>query len=133
MGILKTCKNFWEQTKETTGKEKVENLINKMLWTSNDNAKILYGKGMTLKSKGQKEESLEVFKSALKEDSSFLAVKYEIGMYYYNEGDINYSAQYFREITEKIPFHTAPNLLMAQIYPKLPGYPNFPASCVSQH
>ncbi|MBN1500515.1 MAG: tetratricopeptide repeat protein [Spirochaetes bacterium] len=116
LNTVKTCRKYWEKTNDSSVQDKVNEMINKMLWTNNDSAKQLYEKGKILEGKNSNDEAVQSYKNAISEDNEFLAPKYKLGMYYLSKNQENEAAFYFKAITDKIPFYTAVNLLLADIY-----------------
>ncbi|MDY6932641.1 MAG: tetratricopeptide repeat protein [Spirochaetota bacterium] len=114
--MVQLCQELWERTGDDGAKKKVESLINKLLWTDNQDAIDLYQQGIILKRKTKIDEAKSAFFEAIELDSSFMAPKFEIGLQYYKEGKIDYSINYLMSIAEKIPFYGEIHLLLGNIY-----------------
>jgi len=114
--MIKFCKELWLKLNENGAMRKVETLINKFLWTNNQNAKDSYQRGLDLKFANKIEESINSFYEALHIDSSFLAPKFEIALILYQENRFNEAIQYLNEIVNSIPFYAEVHLLLAEIY-----------------
>ena len=110
------CRELWDALKDEGAKKKVESLINKFLWTDNDEAKAFYIEGIEYKKKNQRDQAREAFYNALRIESGFMAPKFEIGLFYYNENNTSQAISYFNEIIEKIPFYGAVHLLLGDMY-----------------
>jgi tetratricopeptide (TPR) repeat protein len=119
-----TCRELWEKMNNSAAKSKVESLINKFLWSENEEAKLLYGNGMEYKKKNESEKSKEAFYNALRADSNFLAPKFELGLLQYNQNNISQSIDYLKEVVEKIPFYGEVHLLLGEIYFNKQSYNN---------
>lgn len=120
--MVRSCRIFWDKTRDPGAKSKVDDTVSKMLWTSNEKAKTLYREGKNLEKKGKSVDAFNKYTDALSEDNNFLAARYEVGMYYYNKGSIDQATDHFRIISDNIPFYTAVNLLTANIYFKNKSY-----------
>ena len=110
------CRDLWEALKDEGAQKKADLLINKLLWTNNDEAKALYMEGIEYKKKNNRDQAREAFYNALRIDSGFLAPKFEIGLFYYNEDNKSQAISYFNEIIDKIPFYGAVHLLLGDMY-----------------
>ncbi|MBN2039476.1 MAG: hypothetical protein JW864_05510 [Spirochaetes bacterium] len=110
------CKEFWEDMNEDSAKKKVETVINKLLWTNNEDAKNIYNSGIENKRNGSIEEAKKNFYSALQIDSNFLAAKFEIALIYLEDDNPNYAIQYLRDISDEIPFYGEVHLLLGDLY-----------------
>ncbi|MBN2403783.1 MAG: tetratricopeptide repeat protein [Spirochaetes bacterium] len=118
------CRELWDAMKDEGAKKKVESLINKFLWTDNDEAKLLYNNGLDYKKKNVQDKAKEAFYEALRIDSYFLAPKFEIGLILFNENSTSQAISYFNDIIEKIPFYGDVHLLLGDIYFKNQSYGN---------
>ncbi|MEJ5362568.1 MAG: tetratricopeptide repeat protein [Spirochaetota bacterium] len=112
---IKTCKYFYEVLGEASAKTKAENLINKLMWTENEDAKKEYEEGLNSKSKDYS-LALQHFRQAIILDSSFLSPLFEIGMYYYTQNQYRDALSYFNQILYRIPFYGELQLLVGDIY-----------------
>ena len=112
---IKTCKYFYEVLGEASAKTKAENLINKLMWTENEDAKKEYEEGLNLKSKDYT-AALQHFRQAIALDSSFLSPVFEIGMYYYTQNQYRDALSYFNQILYRIPFYGELQMLAGDIY-----------------
>ncbi|HOT20820.1 MAG TPA: hypothetical protein PLX22_12805, partial [Spirochaetota bacterium] len=101
---IKTCKYFYEVHGESSAKTKAENLINKLMWSENEDAKKEYEAGLELKMKDYT-TALQHFRQAVYLDNSFLSPVFEIGMYYYSQENYRDALSYFNQILYKIPFY----------------------------
>ncbi len=114
--MVVACRELWDVMKDEGAKKKVEALINKFLWTDNDEAKSLYNEGVEYKKKNNHDKAREAFYNALRIDSNFLAPKFEMGLIYFNENNPSQAISYFKDIVEKIPFYGGVHLLLGDIY-----------------
>lgn len=110
------CKDLWKKTEDDGARKKVDSLINKYLWTSDEEAKSLYTSGIDYKNNNKINEAKISFDSAIQKDSGFLAPKFELGLLYYHEKNINYALNYLKEIADQIPFYGEVHLLLGDIY-----------------
>ena len=114
--VIKLCREMWQKTGEGGARQKIESLINKLLWTDNSDAIDKYREGIELKKNGKTNESLSRFYDSLRFAPSFLAPKFEIGMIAYKSGDLDLTASYLSEIAASIPFYTDVRVILAEIY-----------------
>lgn len=114
-GMVKTCKIMYEKRGDHAAKKKVDELINKMLWTNNQSAIDAYKSGKSNHSSGNTQNALDDFKSALSYDNSFLAPRFEIGIINYKNGNVGEALRNLRVIANKIPYYTAVQTLAAKI------------------
>lgn len=112
---IKTCKYFYEVLGEASAKTKAENLINKLMWTENEEAKKEYEEGLNIKTKDFM-SALYHFRQAIALDSSFLSPIFEIGMYYYTQNQYPDALSYFNQILYHIPFYGELQMLVGDIY-----------------
>ncbi|MCX8124346.1 MAG: tetratricopeptide repeat protein [Spirochaetes bacterium] len=112
---IKTCKYFYEVLGEASAKTKAENLINKLMWTENEDARKEYEEGLNTKSKDYM-VALQHFRQAAMLDSSFLSPVFEIGMYYYSQNQYRDALNYFNQILYRIPFYGELQMLVGEIY-----------------
>lgn len=113
--LVKSLKIFWEKTGSYGAKSKVEEIINKSIWSNNADAITDYNNGM-MKKKSAPEGAMNDFRSALGKDPNFMAPKFEIGLMYYRKGDLNSALSNFSAIVGQVPFYGDAHLLMAEIY-----------------
>ncbi len=106
---------MWKNTRDSSAKKKVEKLINKLLWTNNQDAIEKYNEGIKLLKRKKKEEALDSFRQASMIDSSFLAPKFELGMNAYNSGDEGEAQRYLSDIAYKIPYYAEIQLILGNI------------------
>ena len=118
---IKTCKYFYEVHGESSAKTKAENLINKLMWSENEDAKKEYEAGLELKLKDYT-TALQHFRQAVYLDNSFLSPVFEIGMYYYSQENYRDALSYFNQILYKIPFYGELQMLVGDIYFKEKQY-----------
>src|SRR5690606_7069668 len=83
------CRSMWLRTRDAAARQKIESLINKFLWTDNNDAIEKYNEGIELKKSGKGTEAMDRFRSAVSIAGSFLAPKFELGMNAYNTGDLD--------------------------------------------
>ncbi|OHD63422.1 MAG: hypothetical protein A2176_01900 [Spirochaetes bacterium RBG_13_51_14] len=113
--VVSICRSMWIRTREAKARQKIDSLINKLLWTDNSDAIDRYNEGINLKKRGKTKEALEKFQSSLSLDSSFLAPKFEIGMMAYNSGDVDQASRSLGDITARIPFYAELSLVLGDI------------------
>ncbi len=113
--VVKYCRMMWNKTGDSSAKKKIESLTNKLLWSSNADAIAKYESGMDSLKKGNKEEAMKLFREALTFDSLFLAPKFELGMYAYNNGSEGEALNYLSPIADRIPYYTEVQLIVANI------------------
>ncbi|MFH0975480.1 MAG: tetratricopeptide repeat protein [Spirochaetota bacterium] len=118
------CRELWDAMRDDGAKKKVEALINKFLWTDNDEAKSLYNSGAEYKKKNVHDKAREAFYNAQRIDSAFLAPKFELGLMFYNEKNASQAIDYFNDIIDKIPFYGEVHLLLGDIYFNKQSYRN---------
>jgi tetratricopeptide (TPR) repeat protein len=113
--VVSICRSMWERTKDASAKQKIESLINKFLWTDNKEAVEKYNEGIELKKRGKPEEARNRFHDALSIDRSFLAPKFELGMFAYKEGNLDQASSYLEDIASRIPFYAEVRQVLADI------------------
>jgi tetratricopeptide (TPR) repeat protein len=114
--MVKTCKTFYRKTGDPGAKSKVDNLINKMLWTNNQNAITEYQLGKSALQNGTITQAQNYFQNALNKDSQFLAARFELGMISHKAGKPDTAVQHLKVIADKIPFYTPVQQITADIY-----------------
>ncbi len=112
---IKYCREFWFKTHDSSARQKIDSLINKLLWTDNTEAVKKYNEGTALLSKGDQAAAMQSFKDALNIDSMFLAPKFELGMMAYKSGKTSETASYLTPIAERIPFYAEVQLILGNI------------------
>ncbi len=122
--MVVACRELWDAMRDEAARKKAEVLINKFLWTENDEAKQLYVSGVEYKKKNANDKAREAFYNAMRIDSSFLAPRFEIGLMLFNENDTSRALSYFKEIIERIPFYGEVHLLIGEIYFNDQSYSN---------
>jgi len=115
LSMVKSLKIFWNRTHDAGAKKKVEDLINKLMWSDKKEATESYQKGIELKKDKKIAEAEKAFRDALYKDASFLAAKFEIGMIAYKKGEMSEATSLFRDIVERIPFYGEVHLLLGDI------------------
>lgn len=113
--LVKSLRIFWEKTGSYGAKSKVEEIINKSIWSNDAEAIAAYNRGM-VKKKAAPEEALRDFHDALGRDPNFMAPKFEVGLMCYRKGDLNAALGNFSAIVGKVPFYGDVHLLMGEIY-----------------
>ena len=113
--LVRSLKIFYEKTGSHGAREKAESIINKSIWSDNEEAVARYRAGLALKGKSADEAAAE-FNKALTADSSFLAPKFELGMIRMEKGDSQGALSYFQEIASRVPFHGDAHLVVGQIH-----------------
>ncbi len=112
---IKTCKYFYEVLGESSAKTKAENLINKLMWTENEDARKEYEEGLNIKAKDYT-TALQHFRQAIMLDGAFLSPVFEIGMYYYTQNQYPEALSYFNQILYRIPFYGELQMLVGDIH-----------------
>jgi tetratricopeptide (TPR) repeat protein len=113
--FVKYCRDLWYRTGDSSGRRKIEGLINRLLWTDNEQAIQKYKEGMALVKKGDKAGAVKLFRESLSTDSSFLAPRFELGMDAYNSGNENEAFSHLSVIGERIPFYAEVHLVLGGI------------------
>lgn len=113
--LVKYCRDLWFRTGDSSGRKKIESLINKLLWTDNEQAIQKYKDGMALAKKGDKAGANKLFRESLAADSSFLSPRFELGMDAYNSGNENEAYTHLSAIGERIPFYAEVHLILGGI------------------
>lgn len=113
--VVSICRSMWLKTGDAAARQKIESLINKLLWTDSSEAVDKYNEGIGLKKNGKSEEALSRFNEAIGIDRAFLAPRFEIGMAAYNSGDLDRASSFLGDIAAKIPFYAEVQLVLADI------------------
>ncbi len=114
--VVRTSKKMWIRLKDKSAKTKIEQLINKFLWTDNKDAIDKYNRGIARKKRGDLPGALDYFKEALSIDYSFIAPKFEIGMIAYRKGNYDRALSYLNDVVKSIPFYAEAHLIVGEIY-----------------
>ncbi len=115
-GMVKFCRELYERTGDHGAKTKVESVINKFLWTDNEDAKQSYNRGIELKKNENYDEADSAFREAISRDSSFLAPRFELGLSELRRGRSGEALRHFGQVADRIPFYGEVHLLMGDIY-----------------
>ena len=114
--IVIAYKTFYKNMNNHESVKKIDSLIDKLLWTDNQNAQNFYKEGTSFKETGKKNEAMDSFKKASSEDSAFLAPHYQIGMILLDLNDKTGAARELSIVAEKLPFYYGANRILADIY-----------------
>ncbi len=114
--LIKICREFWHRSGDGSAKRKIDDLINKLQWSDNEEAIAIYKEASKLKDSGKTNEAKQRYIDALNADPSFLAPHFEIGLILYSAGNETEAAQHLKTIADKIPWHGDVNLLLGDIY-----------------
>jgi tetratricopeptide (TPR) repeat protein len=113
--VVSTCRSMWLRTGDAAARQKIESLINKFLWSDNNDAIEKYNEGIELKKNGKVADAMDRFRGALSIEGSFLAPKFELGMNAYNSGDLDRASTYLGDIAARIPFYSEVQMVLADI------------------
>ena len=113
--LVKYCRELWFRTGDGSAKQKIESIVNKILWTDNEQAIAKYNQAVELSKKGDNTGALQLYRECLSIDSNFLAPRFEIGMKAYNAGNENEALSQLNYIGEKIPFYAEVHLILGGI------------------
>ena len=117
--VIKTCKQMWERLRYEGAKKRIEDTIDRFLWTDNEEAAELYREGLILQDSGDPEGAEQHFNEALYISSSFLAPRVELGLAAYRSGDLRRAAYYLNSVASAIPFYSDIHLVMGDIAMKM--------------
>ena len=120
--LVKYCRELWFRTKDRSAKQKIESIINKQLWTSNENAIAKYNQGIELSKKGDSAGAEALYKEALSIDGSFLAPRFELGMKAYNSGNESDALYQLSYIGNRIPFYAEVHMILGELNFKKSNY-----------
>lgn len=112
---IKYCREFWFKTRDSSAKQKIDSLINKLLWSDNEEAVKKYNEGIALSSRGDSTNAVSSFRDAINIDSLFLAPKFELGMIAYKAGNQSDAMHYLSPIAERIPFYAEVQMILGNI------------------
>jgi len=112
---IKYCREFWFKTRDSSAKQKIDSLINKLLWSDNAEAVNKYNEGISLLKKGEISNASQSFRDAINIDSMFLSPKFELGMIAYKSGNNRDTIYYLSPIAERIPFYAEVQLIIGNI------------------
>ncbi len=115
MGVVRFSRDMADKTGDGDARVRVEALINKFLWTDNQDAKAEYEKGIRSRNAGKADDAESSFKAALKIDSAFLAPKFELGLLYLKAGNTSDAQRYLSDVADKIPFYADVQVLLGDI------------------
>ncbi len=120
--LVKTCIYMWEKLRDSGAKSKIEHIINKSLWSDNKEAVVKYKSAMKFKKNKNMDKAIELFKESIRIDPSFLAPKFELGMFAYREGEPSKALEYLNEIAVRVPFYADLHLILGEIQFKNKNY-----------
>lgn len=112
---IRYCREFWFKTRDSSARQKIDTLINKLLWSDNEEAVKKYNEGIALLKKGDASNASQSFKDAINIDSMFLSPKFELGMIAYKSGNNSDTVYYLSPIAERIPFYAEVQLILGNI------------------
>jgi len=112
---IKYSRDFWQKTGERSAKQKIDSLINKLMWSDSQEAVDKYNEGISLLKKNDQDNAVMAFSQAINIDSNFLAPRFELGLISYKKGNYSEAARQFSIITERIPFYAEVQLLLGRI------------------
>lgn len=115
MGVVKMSKEMSLKMGDGDARVRVEALINKFLWTDNQDAKAEYEKGIRFRNLGKTDDAESSFKAALKTDSAFLAPKFELGLLYLKAGNTTDAVRCLNDVADKIPFYGDVQVVLGDI------------------
>lgn len=113
--LVKYCRELWMRTGDGSAKRKIETIVNKILWTDNEQAIEKYNQGSELAKKGDKPGAMQLYRESLSIDSSFLAPRFELGMNAYNTGNESEALSQLNYIGERIPFYAEVHMILGEI------------------
>ncbi len=113
--LVKYCRELWFRTGDGSAKKKIETIVNKLLWTDNDQAILKYNQAAELSKKGDKPGAMQLYRECLTIDSSFLAPRFELGMNAYNSGNESEALTQLNYIGTRIPFYAEVHLILGEI------------------
>ncbi len=116
------CKELWAKTGDSSAKDKINSLINRLLWTNNEEAIAKYNKGMEFLKAKNDAEAEKSFREAISIDRNFLAPRFEMGMRAYRNRNDSDALYYLNEIAVKIPFYHEIQLITGDIHFKNRNY-----------
>ncbi len=112
---IKYCREFWFKTRDSSARQKIDTLINKLLWSDNEEAVKKYNEGVALLKKGDTNNASQSFRDAINIDSMFLSPKFELGMIAYKANNNSDTMYYLAPIAERIPFYAEVQLIIGNI------------------
>ncbi len=110
--LARTSKNMWRRLRDNSAREKVEKLINRLLWTDNPEAIEKYTTAINLK-RSDPEKALSILREAAGMDRDFLAPRFEIALILSSSGKDSQASSYFKEVVDKVPIHAAAHIALA--------------------
>ena len=116
------CKELWAKTGDSSAKDKINSLINRLLWTNNEEAIAKYNRGMELLKNRKDAEAETLFREAISIDRNFLAPRFEMGMKAYRNNNDSDALYYLNEIASRIPFYHEIQLITGDIHFKNRNY-----------
>ncbi len=120
--LVKYCRQLWFRTGDSSAKKKIETIVNKLLWTDNEQAIQKYNQAAELSKKGDQKGAMQLYRECLNIDGSFLAPRFELGMSAYNSGNESEALTQLNYIGTKIPFYAEVHLILGGINFKNANY-----------
>ena len=113
--VVKISKGMWFKLRDGGARQKIDSIINKFLWTDNEEAVEKYRRGMSLKVSGNTEGALKAFSEASDIDHQFLAPRFEMGMISYKEGKNDKALYHLGAVADKIEFYAEVQLILGEV------------------
>ncbi len=120
--LVKYCRELWFRTGDSSAKNKIDTITNKLLWTDNDLAIEKFNQAVELSKKGDKAGAMQLYRDCLTIDANFLAPRFELGMNAYNSGNDTEALTQLFYIGERIPFYAEVHLILGGINFKNKNY-----------
>jgi len=109
------CKELWQKTGDPSAKNKINSIINRLLWTNNQDAIGKYESAIEMQKKKNSSEADKLFREAISLDRNFLAPRFELGMNAYKNRNETEALYHLGEIAAKIPFYYDIQLIVGDI------------------
>ena len=112
--LARTSKIMWQRNKDNSAKDRIEQLINRLVWTDNRAAIEKYNQALRLRST-EPAKSIELFAEAVKLAGDFIAAQFEQAMLLSANEKPKEAKRLFEDITTKIPIHASAHIALANI------------------
>ena len=113
--VAMICKKMWVRSRDKGSRKKIEDIINKFLWTNNKEAISKYNQGKKLLKRKKVDEAKIFFLEALELEPNFLAPQLELGLIKYKDKQYEDAEKYLSPIVSAIPFYGEINIALGEI------------------
>ena len=112
--LARICKTMWKRNNDNSAKEKIDQLINKLVWTDNQAAITKYNQALSAKSTDPA-KSIQLLTEAMELAGDFIAAQFEKAMLLSASNQTDEAKTLFEDITTKIPIYASAHIAFANL------------------